>query len=225
MGEILTGKIVDIGERGVSIHTDIPAHVIKRQYEEVLVEFVDARPISGDQRRKAWAIMTDIADWCGDDKDSVYTVFKHNFTLKQVDTLKRELFRLSQANMTEAREFLNYLISFCLDYDVPMSAPLYLNTDDIDYYMRECLLHKRCAVCGKPAQLHHVDRVGSHGGSREKISHIGLRAEPLCGLHHRECHDVGQAQFDAQYHFHGVPIDQEIATKYKLNTKPRKETA
>ncbi len=222
MGEVLTGTIVNADKDGILIRTPIPAFYTKRAYEVCNVEFVDGRPLSNEQRKKAWALMTDIAQWAGTDKDDTYILFRWRFTQATVETLKRKLFHLSSATMTEAKEFINFLITFVLDFDVPLKVPLYETTDDIDYYMHECLTHKKCAVCGKAAQLHHVDRVGSHGGSRETINHIGLRAEALCAEHHAELHDTGQAEFDERYHFHGVPIDQEIAKIYKLNTKGKK---
>lgn len=219
MGEILTGRIVDADKDGITIRCPVPALYVKREYEQVFVEFVDGRPLSNEQRKKAWALMSDIAAWAGTDKDETYVLFRWRYTQATVDTLKRKLFHLSSATMTEAKEFINYLISFVLDFDVPLKVPLYETADDIEFYMRECLIHKKCAVCGKTAQLHHVDRVGSHGGSREKINHLGLLAEALCAEHHAEMHSTGQSDFDERYHFHGVPIDKEIAKVYRLATK------
>lgn len=223
MDEVITGRIVSADRDGVTIRAPIPKYFVRREYETVLVQFVDARPISNDQRKKAWALMTEISAWAGTEKDDTYRLFRWRYTQAAVDGLKRELFHLSRATMTEAREFISYLIEFVLDFDVPLRVPLYELNDDIEHYMRQCLMHKRCAVCGKPAQLHHVDRVGSHGGDRKTINHIGLMAEALCGVHHKEAHDVGQGDFDERYHFHGIPIDQEIARVYRLNTKPKKE--
>ena len=223
MGEVLTGRIIAADGEGVTIHAPLPAHFVRREYEDVLIEFVDGRALSNDQRKKAWALMTDIARWAGVNKDETYCLFRWRFTQAAVNSLKKQLFHLSTATMTEAREFINYLITFVLYFDVPLRGPLYDLTDDISYYMRQCLLHKRCAVCGKPAQLHHVDRVGSHGGSREKISHIGLRAEALCAEHHAEAHAIGQADFDSRYHFEGVSIDKDIAKVYKLKTEGIKQ--
>lgn len=222
MQEIVKGRITDMDRNGVSIRTDTPVHLADRQYADVLVEFIDGRHITAEQRKKAWAIMTDVANWAGEDKETLYTAFKHKFTRDHVEGLKRDLFRLSTATVTEARGFINYLIDFCLDYQVPLSQPLYQNADDIEYYVRQCLLHQSCAICGRKADLHHVDHVGSHGGNRKTINHIGLRAMPLCREHHKECHRIGQKTFEEKYHLQGIPIDKEIATKYKLNTKARK---
>lgn len=222
MDEILTGKVIDADRDGLTIKTPIPAFFTKRDYTDCLVQFMDGRPLSNEQRKKAWALMTDIAQWAGTDKDETYTLFRLRFTQQIVDTLKRRMFHLSRATMTEAREYINYLVTFVLEFDVPLKVPLYQANDDIEYFMRECLMHKKCAVCGKRAQLHHVDRVGSHGGSRGTINHLGLRAEALCAEHHAQAHSIGQAEFDEMYHFYGIPIDAEIAKTYRLNTKERK---
>ena len=223
MSEIYTGRIVDADRDGITIRTPVPTFFTKREYDQVNVEFIDGRPISNEQRKKAWAIMTDIARWAGTNKDETYILFRWRFTQSITESLKRKLFHLSSATMTEAREFINYLIVFVLDFDVPLRVPLYENSDDIEFYMKQCLIHKKCAVCGKLAQLHHVDRVGSHGGSRATINHIGLKAYALCAEHHSELHAIGQAEFDERYHFQPIPIDEEIAKVYRLNTKGKKE--
>lgn len=39
---------------------------------------------------------------------------------------------------------------------------------------------RKCAVCGRRAELHHVDRVGM-GRDRREICHIGMQALPCAG--------------------------------------------
>ena len=75
---------------------------------------------------------------------------------------------------------------------------------------------KKCCICGKPADLHHVQSVGSQG-YRDKINHIGLEALPLCREHHTESHTKGQIEFMKQYHLEPIKIDKKIARLYKLN--------
>lgn len=217
MSEILTGKIVSADQyKGLLIQTEFPQNFVHREYGECLVEFLDGRPISSKQRKKAWAIMSDIARWSGETKEKTHSIFVHAFTKAHTETLKHELFGLSRANMTEAREFIEYLITFVLDFDVPLKRPLYEDLDDsIPYYIRQCLLHKRCAVCGRPAELHHVDHVGM-GRDRNEINHLGMRALPLCRIHHEEAHRIGEKTFEKKYKFEGIAIDSDIAKTYKL---------
>jgi hypothetical protein len=76
-------------------------------------------------------------------------------------------------------------------------------------------MNKKCAVCGKKTELHHVDHVGM-GYNRNEICHIGMRCLPLCREHHMEAHSIGQTAFDAKYHLEPIAIDEKIAQKYRL---------
>jgi hypothetical protein len=77
------------------------------------------------------------------------------------------------------------------------------------------MIHKRCIVCGKRADLHHVDRVGM-GGDRHDMCHIGMRALPLCREHHNEAHQHGDTALMDKYHLETIVIDEKIAKKYRL---------
>jgi hypothetical protein len=120
--------------------------------------------------------------------------------------------------MTTAREFISYLIDFIIAEDIPSQVSLIDNCEDIGRYVYACLINKKCCVCGKKAQLHHVQSVGSQG-YRDKINHIGLEALPLCADHHTESHTIGQESFMGKYHLKPVIIDKKIAQIYKLKSK------
>lgn len=126
-----------------------------------------------------------------------------------------ETFSLSDCSMEVARLYITFLIDFCLLYDVPCGEPLYKLAEDIGRYVWACLMNKRCAVCGRKAELHHVDAVGM-GRDRTAICHIGMRALPLCREHHTEIHSIGQEDFLRRYVIEPVRIDERIADVYKL---------
>ena len=90
--------------------------------------------------------------------------------------------------------------------------------DDLERYIYACLLCKTCCVCGKRAELHHVDRIGM-GNDRTKVNHIGRRCLPLCREHHMEVDQIGDEALCARYHVEPVKIDARIAKTYKLHTK------
>ena len=77
------------------------------------------------------------------------------------------------------------------------------------------LLNKKCAVCGKHADLHHVDAVGM-GNDRNEIHHLGRRVLPLCREHHIECHSIGSKFLMEKYHLEPVNADEKICKKYRL---------
>ena len=132
--------------------------------------------------------MGEIAEQLTGDKrnaeDDVYRPLAIDFTRKMEKGLEKTLFHLSQADVTQAREFINLLIDTCIEYGIATKMPLNEYSDDIKHYVRSCLKNKRCAVCGRPADLHHIDTVGI-GRDRTQIDHHGMRCLPLCREHHQ----------------------------------------
>ena len=218
---IAAGKITGVTPREITISVPYDPRYVTQQWDAVTVDLPDGRTISPDQRRKAYALMSEIADWAGMDAEEVKLTHKHDFIQKHLEGLHRELFSLSNCDMTTARQFISYLIDFVLEFDVPLRVPLVTLCDDISKAVYSCLMKHKCIICGKPCDLHHVDRVGM-GSDRNDICHIGMECLPLCREHHREAHDHGDARLMDLYHLETVVIDQRIAKEYKLG-KRRKD--
>lgn len=182
----------------------IDRELLEKQVEEIEIRLTDGREISGEQRRKIFALVRDIADWCGEEPEYIrkFTTFEYRIT-KGV-----EPFSLSDCDMSTAREYISYLIDFCFRHGVPTRDTLLNRTDDISKYLYSCLVHKRCAVCNKQAEVHHVEAVGM-GRDRTTINHSGMEAIALCREHHREAHTRGQAFFDT-YHIYGIKLDDNL---------------
>lgn len=193
---------------GVMVATTRPD--VPNLSDDVDVIWRDMRRISPEQRRKAYALMGEIAAWSGDTPENVKAALKMDFRLKALEAMEKRLFSLSDCDMTTARLFITYLIDFMLENDVPSSRPLAEYADDVERYVYACLIHKKCAVCGRKAELHHVDRV-CMGRDRREICHIGMQALPLCREHHQEAHQHGDATLLEKYHLAAVAIDERIA--------------
>ena len=228
INEHALGRIVDIKEGGEAIiHVSLPNlnHALDRLYEKVEIILPDGRRISPEQRRKCYALIGEIAEFIegfrtSETIEDTKQVMKWDFILKRMESQERQLFSLSSCDMSTAREFITYLIEFIVKNDIPTKVPLIEQCEDISKYVYACMINKRCCICGKPADLHHVQSVGSQG-YRDKINHIGLEALPLCREHHTESHTKGQVEFMEQYHLEPIKIDKKIARCYGLNTKER----
>jgi hypothetical protein len=213
MSEVMTyGRAYDY-KGGVAVKTTRPP--LDNLSDEVMVIWQDSRHMTPEQRRKAWALMTEIAAYQGETKEEVYGEQASAFTLKHLDILQEGLFHLSTATVTTARAFITMLVEIIIEYGIPTKEPLYGLCDDIQRYVYACLMNKKCAVCGRKTELHHYDHVGM-GRNRREIDHIGMRAYPLCREHHEEIHLIGEKAFDAKYHLVPIEIDQKIAKKYNL---------
>ena len=96
--------------------------------------------------------------------------------------------------------------------------------DDIQDYVYACLMNKKCPVCGKKADLHHLDVIGM-GRNRDEIIHEGLEVIPLCRDHHMEIHSIGKTEFFKKYHFDaGIIADKTICRLYGLKARKERES-
>ena len=221
---ILVGSVVGETDRGINIFVPFPERIDKLYgcHESVGVEFVDKRRISAKQRRKAYVLIAYIAAWWGYTPIECMKKMLKLMFVGEAETLRRS-FSLSNCDMTTARLFITYLIDFCLLHGVDVGEPLYQLSEDIPRYVWACLMNKRCAVCGRKAELHHCNgSVVGMGRNRKEICHIGMRALPLCREHHTEIHRIGQEDFLRRYFLEPVKIDERIADVYRLNKKSRR---
>ena len=200
-------------EKGVVVQTTRPA--ADNLSDEVMVVWKDKRLRSNDQIRKAWALLSEIAEYTGDNKEWLEKVFKGQFVKKYFDGLERGYWGLSNATMSEARDYIDMLIETVIEYGIQTKRPLVEYCEDVQRYVYGCLMNKRCAVCGRPCDLHHVETVGM-GFNRNTIDHTGKACLPLCREHHTEAHNIGNLRLMKKYHLEPVEIDRRIAKKYGL---------
>ena len=218
------GLIVDLLKDGTAvIKAKIPniEQALRRGFLKVEIILWDGRRISPEQRRKCYALLGEIAEYTdgirtAEAVDEQKRLLKMEFMLKRMEATERRMFSLSDCDMSTAREFITYLIDFIIANDIPTRVPLIDNCDDIAAYMYACTMHRKCAVCGKAADIHHCEgsRIGS-GNDREKVHHLGREVLPLCRVHHTECHG-GEAEFISKYHLEPVKLDEQLCRKLKL---------
>ncbi|MCD2492754.1 putative HNHc nuclease [Lacrimispora sp. NSJ-141] len=188
--------------------TDLVIHIPDRQLGDMIAEkrirdaeirMDDGRHISAEQRRKAYATINDIAMWMGDAPEAVKEWMKYRHICRTGDGY----FSLSDCTMDTAREFINTLLDFCLEQGVPLGEYGAQRTDDIGKYLWCCLKYKKCAVCGRPGEVHHWDAVGM-GNDRTRVDDSGHRKICLCREHHTAAHSRGNASFEKMYHVYGI---------------------
>lgn len=178
---------------------------VKKNITQCEIRLDDGRTISADQRKKIYALFRDISLWSGHEPDEVKALMKYEYIART----GAKYFSLSDTDMTTAREFLEFLIEFCISENVPTKDSLLSVTPDISRYLYCCLLHKKCCISGKKAELHHVDAVGM-GRNRREIIHRGYRVMPLSRIYHTEAHCIGQKTFEDKYRVYGIRLTDEL---------------
>ena len=215
---MIKGQLIELHEDGRAvIEAILPVHqVIHRDVKEVYVDLIDSRPLSDKQRRMCYALIGAISEWSGSSVDDIKTAFKLEFWAGEVDTIADKIFSLSNAPMSLVAEFQRFLVGFIISNGVPTKRPLLEYVDDVENYTYLCLIHKKCAVCGRRADLHHVDAIGM-GNDRTAVTHLGREVISLCREHHTEIHSIGKAEFMAKYHLDGgIEADKTILKIYGL---------
>lgn len=223
--DVIQGTITNIDEYGnvtITAHYDDWHTLVKRQYKKCNIQMLDNRPLSEAQRKACYALIGEIAEYSGDTKERTKDFLKIRFLADELQNTADSIFSLSNAPMSLICAFQRYLVDFIVANDIPCSFSLLDYADDICAYIYSCLINKKCAVCGKKADLHHIDRVGM-GRDRTEIVHEGMEVLPLCRVHHTECHTIGQQTFNDKYHFeNGITLDKTLCRIWKLKSGGKK---
>ena len=224
VNEHALGRIVDIDDSGVAtIKTTLPNlnRALDRKYDTVEIILPDGRRISAEQRRKIYALIGEVAEYidgvrCAETIEETKSVMKWEFMLDRMESQERKLFSLSDCSMTTAREFIAYLIEFIIKNDIPTNVPLLEQAEDIGRYIYACLINKKCCVCGKHADIHHVtgSKIGA-GNNRDEVHHLGREVLPLGREHHEICHN-DEKDFIEKYHLQPIELTAELCKKLHL---------
>lgn len=223
--DTVKGRIVGYDERTqellIRAHYDDWYTMTKRGYKECLVQPLDARPLSDRQRKMCYALLREISDYTGQDVHSAKEYLKLRFLADDFGETADRIFSLSNAPMSLVCAFQRYLVRFIVEYDIPCRVSLLEYVDDVPDYIYACLIVKKCCITGRPADLHHIDRVGM-GRDRDDIIHEGMEVLPLCREMHQEAHTMSDREFFEKYHLPGgVVMDKTLCRIYKV--KARKE--
>ena len=164
----------------------------------------DGRSISADQRKKIYATLKDISLFTGYMPEETKEIMKYYY----IAQTGGDYFSLSSCSMTTARLFINYLIEFCFEWDIPLQESGLDRTDDIGKYLWLCIKFKRCVICGKGGEVHHTQAIGM-GRDRRTVDDSNHEKVCLCRVHHSEAHTIGWMTFSDKNHIYGIIFTEE----------------
>lgn len=180
-------------------HRNLEGAILRKRIKDCMVWLDDGRHISAEQRKKAYATINDIADFTGYLPEEM----KERLKVEHIIRTGCKEFSLSDCTMDTAREFINTMLDLALEMSVPLRDFGGNRTDDIDHYLWACLKNRKCAVCGRTGEIHHVDAIGM-GNDRTEVDDSDSRKICLCRIHHTEAHTVGMAEFEERYRVYGI---------------------
>lgn len=174
---------------------------------DVTVHVVDKRIISPQQRKFIFALCSEVSYFTGEDKEYIRALMQqYNSNIRNYPVES-----LSSCSMTYANDLIDTIITFALEQEIPLSKSI-LDKNEYSFSEKQVYtmcLKRVCVVCGRRAELHHVDTVGM-GQNRNKIDHKGKRMLPLCREHHNETHTIGDTEFIEKYHLATIVIDEKL---------------
>ncbi len=200
------GDIVGMAEAGggMDVTVRLPAaaarQIWNRGTRAVEVGVEDGRLISPAQRRKIYATLRDISDHTGYTVEAAKQVLKVEHMLR---TGEIKYFSLADCSVTTAREYINTLMEYALREGIILAESGLERTDDIDTYLIQCIRLRRCCICGRTADIHHVDAIGM-GHDRRNYDDGMSRVMALCRMHHTACHRKGTDAFSRMYKVYGI---------------------
>ncbi len=209
MYEYANIKAYKAGREGTHLQIFIPEinltePILKKQIKDCMVWLDDGRHISAKQRKKAYATINDMAAFTGYLPEEMKEWLKYEHIVRTGG----KYFSLSDCTMDTARAFINTMLDLALEMGVPLRDFGRNRTDDISHYLWACLKHKKCAVCGRDGEIHHVDAIGM-GGDRREVDDSKHRKICLCRIHHTEAHTMGMGSFEEKYFVYGIEFVEE----------------
>lgn len=217
----INGTITQI-EPGKGFHVFVPfekTHILEKQKSTCAdVRICDGRCVSPEQTAKAKILTRAISNKTGYSELEIDSMFKRYFCLDNL--LPFEYFSLGDCEMSIARDYITFLVDWCLDNDVPILSRTDRFVEDWHRYIYKCIENRLCAVSGRSgADIHHC--TGSKvriGRNRNVIIHEGLVCIPLLREYHNECHN-DEVKFMDKYKLFGIPLDKYLCEKLGLNTE------
>lgn len=216
--------------------------------DEVEVSLIGIREplITPEQRRKIFALLHDITAFISGetsgneirftlssmqilylmdatDEESVRFALTDNYCrLQGVDLFSLSTKNENCASRELASDFIDWLVNLCVENAIPCMDTLLNRCEDVERYVYACVANRRCAICGKKADIHEVETVGM-GRNRSKIGHVGQLVEPLCRGHNQEAGEIGQKSFDELYHLSPIRLDENLCEVLGWRKKSKKQ--
>lgn len=175
----------------------------EKHMHECTIWLDDGRHMSAAQNKKAHATIGDIAAFTGE----VPEVMKGWLKYLYISRTGGKYFSFADCSMDTAREFINVILDYALEMGIPLMDFALNRTDDIDHYLYACLKLKKCVICGKPGEVHHVDAIGM-GNDRRTLDDSEHRKICLCRIHHTEAHATGFDSFSNKYKVYGIKLEE-----------------
>lgn len=213
-------RIRDVRERNgkqlfiVEFDEYIPDYRLKKISSDIEVLLHDGRGKSPAQNKIIHALIGEITrEYMGSvtslqkkiDAEDTKIAMKSMFC----DLVGRAEFSVADATMSDATEFIEFLINFCIENGVKLKNKELYKDFNIQHWVFCCLIHNKCAIDGtsKNVEKHHAANLVGMGRNRKKIDHLDSCFISLSAEYHQEVHNIGWERFKAKHHVDFVKLN------------------
>lgn len=190
------------------------------------LNIIDPRKVRPAQRKLFFSLLNDIQTWSGAPmKDFLKDFFYTTYAIEN-DGAEISLADDTKNSVSDANRLLDIVIDFMFEWSVPFKQGYELLPRDENYFLYQCCKHRKCVVCGRHADIHHMNgsTVGA-GSNRNKIDHTKRYVLPLCRADHNLIHTQGEDEFCKINHLpiRGIKLDVETLKKIGVKGDYREE--
>ena len=122
----------------------------------------------------------------------------------------------TENTVSEANTLLEIVIDFIFEWHIPLKKGYELLPKNTQYYLYKCCKHRKCAICGKPADIHHETNLVGMGNNRKNHDHTESTFIALCRVHHTERHTMTWESFRNKYHVEAIKLSEETIKELRL---------
>lgn len=217
----MLGKISRVTRNSITFTTEKEIDVYRvhklanRMQPEGRFEVIDNRRITQSQRGKIFALINDLCDYTGDLPEE----WERHFKWCVSRTFDIPDFSLSDCSVTTGNLMIEYILNFLFEENIPFRTKTWDSIPSDFPKQRLAIMHRKCVLCGKPADIAHYTAVGNR--SRKLVDHRKLWFMSLCRKHHTEQHTVGIMTFCKRYHIKPIKLSESDLIHLGVMTRKR----
>lgn len=209
-------------ELTVKLQDDLNIERIKTMYNDDLssvnghLVVTDPRRFTSQQRALYFALLNDIFNHTGNDTTLLHEFFKEYY--KATTSKSISVKEASRNTVSDMNDMLELVIEFMFVNNIPFTKGYELLPRNENYYLYQCCVNRKCAICGKHSDIHHEDnRVGA-GNNRNEYDHTQSTFISLCREHHVIRHTMTWKEFKGVYKVEAIKLSGRDLVKLGLMT-------
>ncbi|WP_144429927.1 putative HNHc nuclease [Paenilisteria newyorkensis] len=223
-------KIRDVREKGgrqlviVEFDEPMPKYQLEKMSPEIEIQLHDGRRKSPGQNKLIHALLNEITVAYVGPSTSIQRKIDLEYTKSTMkamfaDELGRNSFSVGKANMTEATDFIEYLINFCIREGIELKNRDMYKDYNLQHWSFCCLIHGKCAISGvnQGVEKHHAKNLVGMGRNRRNLDHLDSYFISLSAVYHEEAHKLGWTDFSKKYHVECVKLSTEWIKKLGIS--------